>query len=91
MFFGRQHRSDIGQLHAESFDAKNRTFKKTQNRAVTNGAEQVKKQDQAMWSALTGTETKKCLRAVTVCAGVSQGAIGHSTTFFGPGTNAAQM
>ena len=43
-----------------------------------------------MWPALTGKATKKCLLAVTLCAGVFQGAIGHSTTFFDPGVNAAK-
>ena len=66
-------------------DTKKTTSKKTQKRVVKNGAEQVKKQDQAMWSALTGmTATKKCVLAVTLCAGVFQGAIGHSTSFFDP-------
>ena len=65
------------------------TFKKKQKRIVRDGADLVKKQDKAMWSALTNSATNKCLLAVTLCAAVFQGAIGHNTTFFNPGAKAS--
>ena len=75
-------------------DTKNTTFKKAQKRVAKIGVEQVKKQNQAMWSALTGTAKKKCLLAIShiTCRSFPRGtaAIGHFTTFFDPGTNAAK-
>ena len=65
------------------------TFKKKQKRVVKEGADLVKGQDNAMWSALTNSATNKCLLAVTLCAAVFQGAIGHNTTFFDPGAKAS--
>ena len=56
---------------------------------MREGADLVKKQDKAMWSALTNSATNKCLLAVTLCAAVFQGAIGHNTTFFNPGAKAS--
>ena len=43
-----------------------------------------------MWSALTGSTTKKCLLAVTICAGMFRSAIGRSTNFFDPGVGAVK-
>jgi hypothetical protein len=67
-------------------DGKSTTFKKAQRKAVKQGVEQVRQQDEAMWSALTGkTSTsmpRKCLLAVTLCHSMFQNAIGQSTTFF---------
>ena len=71
-------------------DTKTITFKKAQRKAVKIGAEKVQRQDQAMWSALTGSTTKKCLLAVTICAGMFRSAIGHSTNFFDPGVGAVK-
>ena len=67
---------------------KSTTFKKKQRRAVKEGVEKVRKQDNAMWAALTGVATTKCLLAVTLCAAVFQNAIGHNTTFLDPGPKA---
>ena len=75
-------------------ESKSTTFKKAQKKVVKQGADQVKLQDEAMWSALTGkTRTsmpKKCLLAVTLCHSMFQNAIGQSTTFFDPGVNATK-
>ena len=65
------------------------TFKKKQKRVVKEGADLVKRQDNAMWSALTNSATNKRLLAVTLCAAVFQGAIGHNTTFLDPGAKAS--
>ena len=65
------------------------TLKKKQKRIVKEGADLVKRQDNAMWSALTNSATNKCLLAVTLCAAVFQGAIDHNTTFFDPGPKAS--
>ena len=68
--------------------AKKTTFKKSQKRVVKAGADLVQKQDQAMWSTLTGSATKKCLLAVAICAHTFNAAIGHNTSFFDPGVDA---
>ena len=70
--------------------AKTIVFKKAQKKTVKIGAEKVQKQKQAMWSALTGAAARKCSLAVTLCAGMFHGAIGHSTSFFDSGAGAVK-
>ena len=71
-------------------EAKKITFKKSRKRVVKAGADLVQKQDQAMWSTLMGSATKKCLLAVTLCAHMFSAAIGHNTNFFDPGIDATK-
>jgi hypothetical protein len=67
------------------------TFSQSQRKKVRKGAETVEKQDNAMWSTLTGkphrlTPLKKCLLAVTAFSNLFVSAIGHTTTFVDPTT-----
>ena len=69
---------------------KTTTFSKSRRKAVMKGAEAVEKQDDAIWSTLTGRASrispmKKCLLAVTMFSNAFTSAIGQVTTFANPG------
>lgn len=65
-------------------DTKTSMFKKAQKKGAKIGAEPMQKQDQAMWSTLSGAFNRKRFLAVTLCVGVLHGASGHSTSLFVP-------
>ena len=69
---------------------KTTTFSKSQRKRVKQGSEAVARQDDAMWSTLTGksnkiSSLKKCLLAITTFSNIYANAIGQLTTFADPG------
>ena len=73
---------------------KTTTLSKPQRKKVMRGCNTVGKQDEAMWSTLTGrpklSATKKCLLAVTMFSNAFTQAIGQVTTFINPGPQGIQ-
>ena len=66
------------------------TFSKSRRKAFMRGSATVEKQDDAIWSTLTGKPSKlapmkKCLLAVTAFSTLFANAIGQVTTFADPG------
>ena len=69
------------------------TFSKPQRKKVQQGAEQVRRQDAAMWSAVTNYRSfgKRYLLAITLLTSALQGAIGYATTFADPSTSTEDL
>ena len=68
---------------------KSTTFNKQQRKKVRQGSEAIARQDDAMWSTLSGKKRlnplKKCLLAITTFSNAFACAIGQLTTFVDPG------
>ena len=69
--------------------SKTTTFIKAQKKNVMRGVNTVAKQDEAMWSALSGKPSnsfaKKCLLAITVFSNTFVEAVGQISAFADPG------